>query len=711
MKLSKFRSLLILAPILVSILFFCSNTPNQEIKKEDVLAKAMVDALKTFHFAPQNINDSLSAKVFDEYLKRVDYGKRFITQKDLDTLNKYKYQIDNEIKNSNIQFFEVSVKFITKRIKEVEEYYEEILDEPFDFDKKEDYETDPGKREYAANMTELKDRWRKTLKYETLRDVVNKLETQEQAKEDKDTSVTIKTFEQLEKEAREDLKEKYDDLFHRFHQYEKSDRRADFMNAIANIFDPHTGFFPPKDKEDFDIKMSGKLEGIGALLSQRDEYIRVEDIVAGGPAWKQGDLKKGDIILKVAQEGEDPVDVVDMRLDKAVQLIRGKKGTEVVLTVKKPDGTITEISIIRDVVYREEAFAKSVILKNEVDRRVGYIRLPSFYADFKDNQSRRSSDDVLQEVEKLKKKGMDGLILDLRDNGGGSLVDAVKIAGLFIDKGPIVQVYSSNGMLKIRADRDGKVYYEDPLVILVNSFSASASEIVSAAMQDYNRAIVMGSASTYGKGTVQRFIDLDRAVSSDLDRMKPLGALKLTIQKFYRINGGSTQLKGVTPDIIMPDKYKYIDLGEKELDYAIEWDKIKQADYSTSMYSLSQDEKNPIVSKSYDRIKKDTTFTLIDKNAQRLKENSDRSTYSLNFDEYKDFKDEQEKISEKFSDIGKDSLNIELIKLEQKEPETRLDSTRQASLEKWHGEIVKDLYLYEAVNVVNDIISAKVSKK
>lgn len=692
-------------------LVFCSHSPVEEGEKYSIMSRYLMESLSRYHFKAPAINDEFSEKAYDEYIKRLDFGKRFLIQSDIDELSKYKLAVDDQVKSGNFEFYDISVKKLNERIEQVIAFYTEILEKPFDYDNNEFIEVDPEKKTFAKDLDELKDSWRKSLKYEAIGRIEDKIEEQEKAKENKDTTIEIKSFDQIEKDIRKDLAKRYEEMFGRIAKLKDDDRFSVYINSILSVFDPHTQYFPPKDKEDFDIRMSGKLEGIGAQLSQRDEYIRVEKIIIGSPSWKQGELKDGDIILKVAQGDDEPIDVVDMRLDDAVRLIRGEKGTEVRLTVKKAiDGSQVVIPIIRDVVNLEDAFAKSVILTEEGNsNKIGYVYLPAFYVDFKDMRSRRSSTDMKLEIEKLSSEGVNGIILDLRTNGGGSLQDAVDIAGLFIEKGPVVQVYSSMERPQVLQDRDPGQAWKGPLVILVSLSSASASEILSAAMQDYGRAIIIGSKSTYGKGTVQRFLDFDEMIPGSYDDLKPFGSLKLTIQKFYRINGGSTQLKGVTPDIILPDHYKYIDMGEKELDFAMPWSQVPPAQYEnlSSMYFKSSSDFSSIINHSYDRIKNDTAWSMVDDYAKYLKELRDNTKYTLNFKEFVIEDKKRKDMSKKFENIGKDTLNIKISDLKQDLKEIKSDSTNIAQREDWHKNLKKDRALFEAMNVMNDIIELR----
>lgn len=684
--------------IVVSIVLLAGSTGNQE--RRELLLKVIRFAISNGHYNPAEVDNEYSEKAFHLFTERLDYRKRFLLNQDFQELKKYETRFDEAYLESDFTVLNESIEIINKRIEEAELYYSDILDEPFDFGKAEYVELDPEKLDYASATDELRERWRLSLKYETMTRLRDMLEEQEKAAEKSDT-VTIKTFDELEAEAREKIHERYDDWFHRLSMLNDDDRFNMFVNSLVNVFDPHTGYFPPKDKENFDIRFSGQLEGIGAQLTQKNAYIEVVRIVPGSPSWKQSELEVGDYILKVAQEGEEPVDVVDMRLDEAVQLIRGPKGSTVTLTVKKLDGNIENISIVRDVVILEETYAKSAIVTDETDGlKIGYIKLPSFYVDFSNRYGRKSSDDVRKEIGKLKDEQVDGIIFDLRDNGGGSLEDVVRIAGLFIEEGPIVQVRGKGAFSKILRDTDRGVDFEGPLLVMINPISASASEIFAAAMQDYNRAVVIGSPSSYGKGTVQNFSDLDRMLSVKPADMEELGSLKMTVQKFYRVNGGATQLKGVESDIVVPDYYSYMDYGERDLDYALSWTKVQPLSFSHWTPSYDMDY---VVNLSNERIENDSAFSLIEENGLRLKEIRDHTNMTLNFEDYNEMMEEREEESEKYERIGKDTLGLMIRSLIVDTEEMVSDTAKQARIEAWLTTLKKDVYLLEAYKTMESI--------
>ncbi len=677
------------------------NYDNEENKKK-VLIDILMNRLSELHYSPKDVDDSLAQTVFDEFVKRMDYGKRFFLKEDIEAFQPYREKIDDLVKEKNYEFFDLTLEHYNKRLTEAKSYYEELIETDFDFSKDEYIERDYDKVAYLETKTELKDYWRKTLKYDIMSRLVDKLDAQEKAQEENDTTVTVKTFEELAIDAKEKVKKNYDNWFKRLDKKTNKDYLATYINSIVNTYDTHTGYFPPKDKADFDIRLSGKLEGIGATLSEKDGYIEVKSIVPGSPCYLQGDLEVDDLILKVAQGADEPVDVVDMPLSDAVQLIRGKKGTEVRLTVKKTDGSQKVVPIIRDVVLLEETYAKSAFLQ-ENGKKVGYIKLPKFYADFKNPKGRQCARDVEVELEKLKAEGADGVILDLRSNGGGSLQDVVKMAGHFIDEGPVVQIKARKGMPYVLKDEVPGTVFDEPLVILVNSFSASASEILAAAIQDYGRGIVIGSNSTYGKGTVQRFYDLDQYIKDDFSELKPIGAVKMTTQKFYRINGESTQHIGVVPDIVLPDTYSYIETGEKEQDYAMPWDEINPVQYDETQMDWNL---NKLIKSSESRVNLNETFNKIKKDAERRKRNRDLTKYNLQLDTFQSERCQRKEEAEKYKKLQDKALDFEVTLLEADEMAMVEDTVKQKTSNDWLEKLSKDVYLEEAMNVIGDMIKA-----
>ncbi len=689
----------LVAIAILAIAGFAAFYPQTDPKeKEQFIIQAVISALEGMHYAPKDINDDFSAKLFEEYLDEMDAGKRFLTAESIARLEPYRLQLDDQIKAMDPSFFNLSVQLLEEGLDKAEAFYDKHKDGEFDFTVEETYELDEEKRPWPANDEELEEYWRKTIKYE----ILIRLDEKKNADDDEGRSME----EQVE-EARKQVVKIFDDWFERNRKLRRDDRFEIFVNSITHRFDPHSDYFNPKDKEDFDIRMSGRLEGIGARLQTDGEYTKVVSIVPGGPAWKQKELEVNDLITTVTQESAEPVDVTGMRIDDVVKMIRGDKGTKVTLTVKKVDGSYKDITIVRDEVIIDEGFAKSLILTMEgVDEKLGYINLPGFYADFEGKGGPNSAEDIKKELEKLKAEKVDGIILDLRNNGGGSLREVVNMSGLFIEKGPIVQVKSRGANLKpyIYKDTDKEVVYDGPLVVLVNRFSASASEILAAAMQDYERAVIVGSNSTFGKGTVQRFFDMDRIISNVPQSLRPLGEIKVTTQKYYRIDGGSVQLKGVTPDIILPDSYHYLPIGEEDYKNAMEWTEIEAQSFSQDVWKPKNME---LIRKlSADRLQQDSMTAIIFQNAERLKNLRDETLVPMDIESYKAQMDEREKEAKRFENIGKTEYTGIMVR----NPEVDMayiqsDSSRIARNDNWVKNVPRDFQLNEAMHIMYDLIA------
>ncbi|MCP2043546.1 carboxyl-terminal processing protease [Pontibacter sp. HSC-36F09] len=697
-RLKIFLSVLAVVLLTGSFILYSKNNSTPAGKNE-ILIKALMQGLSTMHYKPEKVDDSFSKKAFGLYLDRLDFNKKFLLESDVAMLRQYETQLDDQLRAGSFEFFDISADLIEKRTKESEAFYKEILSKPFDFSKEESIELDGKKLKFAKDKNELKEAWRKQLKYQTLVRLADMQKQQEKATASADSKETRKTMEQMEAEAREKVLTAYNELYKRLDQVTRDDRRSTYINAVANVYDPHTGYFPPKAKKDFDIEFTGRLEGIGASLQEKDGQIKVMEIVPGSPSYMQGDLKPGDAIQKVAQGSGDPVLVEGMRLDDAIQLIRGKKGTEVRLTVRKPDGSTRIIPIVRDVIVFEETYAQSAMIDDK--QKIGYIKLPGFYADFERKGGRNSGEDVKAEVEKLKAAGMQGLVLDLRNNGGGSLADAVEMAGLFIDQGPIVQIRTSAGKTVVLDDRDPEVQYTGPLVVMVNSNSASASEILAAAMQDYKRAVIVGTP-TFGKGTVQQFVEIDEALPSQFDPYKPFGALKLTIQKFYRINGGTTQLRGVTPDVILPDAYSYLEFGEKEQEYALPFDEISPARYKP--WSRAKLNIPAIQASSKSRVSGNESFKIIQQSGERLKKQVDITSRSLSLKKYMEEDKKSEVANKQLEDAQKNIPVLNVSRLKTDLQTLAGDTAKMARNKDFLKSLQKDVYVEEAVAIIkNDI--------
>ena len=669
---------------------------NTDPEKDKILVYVLKNILTRGHFVVKDMNDDFSEQVYTSFIEGLDPSKRYFTQKDLKEFSKFKYEIDNQLLEDDVSFYNTVYANFTEKIKNAKSYYAELLSQPFRFNKNETIDIDYDKVPFAKNENQLIDYWRKQLKLNVLSRVQNKIEKQDD-KIKKDSKTKKKSFDSLEKEARAEVLKNMDELYLRIEELEHEDWFSTFLNSVVGAFDPHTTYMAPRTKERFDQDMSGKLEGIGARLSKKGIYTEIFELVSGGPAWKQGELEAGDIILEVAQGDKEPLDIVGMRLDDAIKFIKGKKGTEVRLTVKKKlDGTTRIISIIRDVVELEETFVKSTIVEKE-GKKYGLINLPRFYIDFSDIDSRDSAKDMEKEIARLKSENVSGLLIDLRNNGGGSLKTAIEIAGLFITEGPVVQVKYRGQDPIVKNDENPKMQWDGAVVVLVNELSASASEIFAAAMQDYGRAVIIGGNQTYGKGTVQSVIPINNFYPK---YEKDLGAIKMTIQKFYRVNGGSTQIEGVYSDIAMPNKYSYMKFGERDLTGALIWDKVPQAKYTkTNSYENFSD----VINKSKNRIALDEQFKLINEYAKWLKENQEDTSYSLNF---RDFSKENallEVASKKYTNAFKNETKLNFESPKYEFPLMEKDSVLAYKRTAWHKNLAKDIYVAEALNVLKDL--------
>ncbi|MGJ8548707.1 carboxy terminal-processing peptidase [Winogradskyella wichelsiae] len=694
----------------------CSFTSKkfEDPDKDKLLIQLITYLLDQGHFEPKDINDDFSSHVYDDYLNNLDPFKRYFYESDIKEFEAYRNKIDDQIKAYDVSFFNLTHERLLQRIEESKTIYKNILDKPFNFSKEEEYNADYKQLTYVTNKREMKERWRKQLKFSTIANFDNvvsqrDLNTDFDPSEDTDTSESNEKLEtketaekksdkELESEARLATKKSLDELYDYIEDRRRNDWFAVYINAIVEEFDPHTFYFAPEDKERFDRDISGKFEGIGARLQKKIDGIMVNEIISGGPAWRADELEVGDQILKVKQGDEkEAINVVGMRLEDAIKFIKGPKGTVVTLTLKKVDGTIQDIDIKRDVVELEETYAKSSIVKKD-GKTFGLINLPKFYISFEDYNERNAASDIKQEIIRLKKEGVEGLVMDLRNNGGGSLQTVVDIAGLFIEEGPVVQVKTTGEAKEVLSDKDKAIVWDGPLVILVNELSASASEILAAAMQDYKRGIVIGSKQTYGKGTVQTVMDLNRMVKNNTQG--DLGALKFTTQKFYRINGGSTQLEGVKSDVVVPDRYSYIDIGEKDQENPLPWDKIDAADYDVWTNYFDYD---TTVSKSKARMFSNEQLKLIDANAKWVKKIRDRESYSLNYETYKKEMEVNEEETKRFSKLSEYQTDLTFTSLPYEVKLMDADSVLMEKRNRWHKSLSKDVYVEEAINVLRDL--------
>lgn len=696
-----YKALLVVLTLSVALLGFSLFPSKKESdpEKDKLLIELLTFVIEKGHYSPTAIDDNFSKGVYKDYLNALDPSKRFFLQSDIDEFAQYETQIDDQILNKELAFFELTYTRLMKRMEESKSYYKEALANPFDYKKDESFNTDYEHIPYCKSVKELKERWRLQVKLSALSSLVEKQKLEEDKKNNKDLAKKSepKTFEQLEKETRETTLNNLNDNFNFIKDLDREDWFSIYVNAISSRFDPHTSYFAPNEKERFDLSMSGKLEGIGARLQKKNDFTEISELISGGPAWRGKELESGDVILKVAQADGEPVDVVGMRLDDVVKKIKGPKGTEVRLTVKKQDGSIKVITIIRDEVEIEETYVKSSVVEKD-GFKYGIIYLPKFYIDFEDQNSRDAGKDVAIEVERLKKEGVQGIVMDVRDNGGGSLKTVVDIAGLFIEQGPIVQIKSAAGKKEVLYDRDSKVQWDGPLVVMINEFSASASEILAAAIQDYKRGVVIGSKQSYGKGTVQNVIDLNQFVRGST--YGDLGALKTTTQKFYRINGGSTQLEGVKSDIAIPDKYAYLKMGERDIENAMPWDKIDAADYKIWD---KQNNFDLTIQKSKTRMQNNPQLQLIDDNAKWLDERNKENVYSLNIDKFKAEQKALDEKNKKYKPITDYKNAFEFKSLPYELESMKNDPVLKEKRERWHESLSKDIYIEEAIHILNDL--------
>lgn len=706
-----------------------------KINREQILGKILKEYLEKYHYRKIKIDDTLSVKAFDLFLEKLDYSKQFLLESEVKKLSQFKLKMDDQINDGVYPIVDMSRDIVHNRLKKAEDLRVKYFAKRFDFTKDEEIEVDSKKRSYLKDEKEFEDFWRKSFKQSVLSRYVTIKEEQEElkhptkkgmeeakkaAKNNKSKKKIVKdeilTEEQILTKAHDAISKKYARYFERELQEDKGDFFEKYFNSVTEIFDPHTNYMAPKKKEDFDIDMSGSLEGIGAVLSEDEGYIKVVQIVPGGAAWRQKELEVDDLILTVSEgdSSDEPVDLVGMRVDDAVRYIRGKKDTVVKLHVKKADGSRKTVPIKRDVVVIGASFTKSSVLEIDgLNMKVGYINVPKFYREFGGEVN--CTKDVRDELKRLKSQNVDGVILDLRNNGGGALTDAKEMSGLFINKGPIVQIRDQNEEIEVLTDTDPSIEYDGPLIVLINRFSASASEIVAAALQDYGRAIIVGGENSHGKGTVQQVIGLDQGFLATMIPEK-LGALKLTIQKFYRINGDSTQYKGVIPDIIMPDQFSYVENREQDLKNSLPWDQVKAQDYK--MWSDLKFNLKDLKSKSSKRISANTRMQKINENLDYLKKRKNETVVTLN---YKKWTDEEKKNKEIIEKLKMDE-EFEKLKVSHFEESLKSHETVRAGEEKqwqedfkqrkddWVETLRKDTGLEEAMYIIGDMIEQS-SKK
>jgi carboxyl-terminal processing protease len=666
-----------------------------------ILSNLIRSHLELNHFERRKIDNRLSEAAFGIYLKKLDSQKNLLLKQDVGELKKHLLSVDDQMNAGHPELPLTAAAVLSARVPVVHGIVKEILSEDFDFSEKEFIETDADKIDFAKTDAELKDRWKKILKYQALQQYIEESERHIASSATRSALPEQKEAEQgpSEKEIRELTRTKllktYELYFSRLSAKNEAEYLEDFFNSVTHAFDPHTEYMPPMSKDDFDIRMSGSLEGIGATLKEDENYIKVVSIIAGGPASKHGQLQAEDIILKVAEGAKEPVDIIGMKVKDAVRLIRGKKGTEVRLTIRKPDNKTLDIALVRDVIQIEDTFVKSTIIQNGTGDNFGYIKVPSFYRDFGKTSAgagnRNSTDDFKAELKGLVDRNISGLIVDLRNNGGGALTDAVKITGFFIETGPVVQVKNSSGSTLTLGDDDPEIVYTGPVVILVNRLSASASEILAGALQDYKRAVVIGGAHTHGKGTVQTIVDFD----SDMRRLhtedyRPIGALKLTTQKFYRISGDSTQYSGVKPDLVLPDFMNGLKTGEQYLDFALPWDSIDPVPFKK--WQKCEPDIAELKEKSLTRVKSDRSLMDMEIEAEKIARKQKNTLKSLNLEDFRSEIAESKALRERYPEAPGHPVPGEDTR--------KAEDTKEAFLKG----VSADAYVKEAISVIGDII-------
>ena len=699
--------------VLVGGLFFAFNTfqnnsnESLEIRHRKLLS-TIGHLLESEHYNPRKIDDDFSGEVFDAYLKALDPEKNMFLQSDIDSLAQFKKSIDDEIHGSKIEFQPNVSRMYDRRYQEVKQIFESIIKTPFDFNIDDSIKLDADSINYALNLDDRYTRWYKIIKYKSLERYTTLIEdraAREKSSKLADTAKTkaadkfvYKSDAELEVEARNTIAKSYRKRFEQQDKTFNQEKKFDlFLNSITGLMDPHTDYFAPVEKRSFTEQMSGVIYGIGAQLGADDNGVKIASIQPGGPAWKSGQLLVNDVITKIAQGNQEPVDIAGYEVTDAVKLIRGDLGTEVRLTVKKPDGSIKIIALRREKIVLDEGYARSAVITKGTEK-IGYILLPDFYADFEREDGHRCSKDVAEEVKKLKAEKVSSIIIDVRYNGGGSLYEVVQMVGLFIDKGPVVQIRDKEGRSQILADETPGILYDGPLVVMVNEFSASASEIFAGAIQDYKRGIVVGSTSTYGKGTVQRNVAFGKPMDS-LGIQTEYGAVKLTFQKFYRITGSSTQKKGVESDVVFPDEYELLKYREKDNPSALNWDVIQTVPFQAwkSNYNIAK-----IASAANQKIETDTNTIKFKNNLKWISAQMDHPAY-LKLDRYQQYKKQVQAVIQQNEGILKLNklMKVDAAKGDYDKFYNNPDKTKQERYQAWLKLVAKDIQIDESSNLLS----------
>lgn len=700
----KFKKLLMFAPLMT--LMFCFNAPQNDDEKMQTIMVSVKNTLSYLHYSPKPINDAYSQDVYDKYFESVDASKRYFLQSDMDEFKKHYTKLDDYLNQGNLVFYKLTIDRLYQRVDEIDKMTQDILSKPINLDENDELILEPKKRVNPIDSKQQREEWKKYIKYNILQEIETLTSKEEAQKKKKDSVVnnklpdTIKyaptTAEQKRVKATAEVKDLITDSFRRFKKRKKMDWFSVYMNAYTEVFDPHTNYFSPKNKEEFDMQFVGKVIGIGALIQENKGYLYLGELTIGAPAWKSKQLTAGDKILKVkSKPNEEPVNVVGMLSDEAVRLIRGEKGTPVTLTVEKKDKTIKEVTMIREEVAIEDTFARSIVVNSKNGKKYGFIYLPSFNVDFEDPKGRNASDDIKAELIKLKKENVEGIILDLRSNGGGSLTEVGDIMGLFMNAGPYVQVKDSRGKIQVLSNKSNDPIWTGPLVVMQNELSASASEILAGAFQDYGRAAVIGSPSSFGKGTVQTFVELNRFLNTNDD----FGALKLTIQKFYRVSGESTQRKGIEADIKMKDFFSYAEVGERFDQYALPWDKIEATSYK-KLNGLNIPQLKAEVEK---QIAESPSYKLLQQSAEWKEALDKEETITLNQAKFNELMKARKAQIDKFKGLDKFNNGLKFTLHTDEAERIKKDEAFAKKTENWRKNLERDFYLEETVDVLSKI--------
>lgn len=700
----KFKKLLMFAPLMT--LMFCFNSPQNDDEKMQTIMVSVKNTLSYLHYSPKPINDAYSQDVFDKYMENVDASKRYFLQSDIDEFKKHNTKLDDYLNNGNLVFYKLTIDRLYQRVDEIDKMTQDILSKPINLDEDDELVLEPKKRVNPADAKQQREEWKKYIKYNILQEMETLTSKEESQKKKKDSVVnnklpdTIKyaplSAEKKREKATAEVKDLITDSFRRFKKRKKMDWFSVYMNAYTEVFDPHTNYFSPKSKEEFDMQFTGKVIGIGALIQEKRGYLYLGELTIGAPAWKSKQLTAGDKILKVkSKPNEEAVNVVGMLSDEAVRLIRGEKGTPVTLTVEKKDKTIKEVTLIREEVAIEDTFARSIAVTAKNGKKYGFIYLPSFNVDFEDAKGRNASDDIKAELIKLKKENVEGIILDLRSNGGGSLTEVGDIMGLFMNAGPYVQVKDSRGKVQTLTNKSNEPIWTGPLVVMQNELSASASEILAGAFQDYGRAAIIGSPSSFGKGTVQTFVELNRFLNTNDD----FGALKLTIQKFYRISGESTQRKGVESDLKMKDFFSYSEVGERFDQFALPWDKIETTSYK-KLTGLNIPQLQAELDK---QLANNQNYKMLQESSEWKEALDKEETITLNQAKFNELMKTRKAQIEKFKGLDKFNNGLKFMVHPDELERIKKDEAFAKKTENWRKNLERDFYLEETVDVLSKI--------